>query len=107
MRRGSRWRLRGGFVLGIALVGVAIASAAGAPTATHRAAPVPQTAGRPSRDTPGPVHTEDTGPGVAHLHATKPTTSRPHQLLLRRASGRVFDVRKLKGAVLKQGAPRA
>src|SRR5438094_8213895 len=94
-----------GLVVGGALVGVAIASAAGPPTAVHRAAPVPQTAAGPSRATPGPVRAEDTGPGVAHLHAIKPTTSRPHQLFLTRASGRVFDVRKLKGTVVKRERP--
>src|SRR5256886_5713948 len=94
-----------GLVVGGALVGVAIASAAGAPTAVHRAAPVPQTAAGPARATPGPVRAEDTGPGVAHLHAIKPTTSRPHQLSLTRASGRVFDVRKLKGTVMKRERP--
>src|SRR5947207_3133161 len=113
MRRNPRSRLRVvqpmrrwlGLVVGGALVGVAIASAAGAPTAVHRAAPVPQTAAGPSRATPGPVRAEDTGPGVAHLHAIKPTTSRPHQLSLTRASGRVFDVRKLKGTVVKRERP--
>src|SRR6266516_3676741 len=94
-----------GLVVGGALVGVAIASAAGAPTAVHRAAPVPQTAAGPSRATPGPVRAEDTGPAVAHLHANKATTSRPHQLFLTRASGRVFDVRKLKGTVMKRERP--
>ena len=95
-----------GLLVGVVLVGVAIASAAGGPTATHRAAPVPQTAAGPSRATPGPVHTEDRGTGVAHLHARKPTTLRPHQLLLKRASGgRVFDVRKLKGTVVKRERP--
>src|SRR6266480_2962705 len=91
-----------GLVVGGALVGVAIASAAGAPTAVHRAVPVPQTAAGPSRATPGPVRAEDTGPGVAHLHANKATTSRPHQLSLTRASGWVFDVRKLKGTVVER-----
>ena len=42
---------------------------------------------------------------MAHLHARKPTTLRPHQLLLKRASGRVFDVRKLKGTVVKRERP--
>jgi hypothetical protein len=98
MRRNPWWRLRVvRLVVGVVLVGVAIASAAGAPTTTHRAAPVPQTAAGPSRATPGAVRAEDTGPGVAHLHAGKPTALRPHQLLLTRASGPVFDVRKLKG----------
>ena len=105
------WRLAGalavprssvGFVLGIALVGVAIASAAYEPTARHSAAPAPQTAAGPSRATPGIVRTKDTAPGAAHLHAGKPTTLRPHQLFLTRASGAVFDVRKLKGAVVKR-----
>lgn len=101
----SGWRSRIGLVVGVTLVGVAIASAAGAPTAVHQAAPVPQTAAGPSRATAGPVRAEDTGPGVAHLHTGKPTTLRPHQLLLRRASGPVFDVRKLKGAVVKRERP--
>jgi hypothetical protein len=91
--------------LGIALVGAAIASAAYGPTATHSAAPVPQSAGGPSRATPGAVRTKDTGPGMAHLHAGKPTTFRPHQLFLTRASGAVFNVRKLKGAVVKRERP--
>ena len=89
-------------MLGIALVGVAIASAAYEPTARHSAAPAPQTAAGPSRATPGIVRTKDTAPGAAHLHAGKPTTLRPHQLFLTRASGAVFDVRKLKGAVVKR-----
>jgi hypothetical protein len=105
MRRGSRWRLRAGFALGIALVGAAIASAAYGPTPAHRAAPVPQSAGGPSRATPGAVRKEDTGPGTAHLRSGKPTTSRPHELFLKRASGAVFDVRKLKGAVVKRERP--
>ena len=113
MQRNPWWRLRGarsrsiaGLVVGAALVGVAIASAAGSPTAAHRAAPVPQTAAGPSRATPGaPVRPEERGPGVAQLHARKPTTLRPHQLLLRRASGRVFDVRKLRGTVVKRERP--
>jgi hypothetical protein len=114
MRWRSWWRLRGGLavsrssigvVLGIALVGGAIASAAYQPTARHSAAPVPQTAAGPSRATPGTVRTKDTARGVAHLHAGKPTTSRPHQLFLTRASGAVFDVRKLKGAVVKRERP--
>jgi hypothetical protein len=105
MWRRSRWRQRGGFVLGIALFGAALASAAYQPTATHRAAPVPQSAGGPSRATPGAVRAKGTGPGTAHLHAGRPATFRPHQLFLRRASGTVFDVRKLKGAVVKRERP--
>ncbi len=113
MRRNPWWRLRVvrpvrrwvGLVVAVVLVGVAIASAAGAPTSAHRAAPVPQTAGGPSRATPGPVRAEESGPGVAHLHAGMPTTSRPHQLHLTRASGPIFDVRKLKGAVVKRERP--
>src|SRR6476646_10158455 len=114
MRRNPWWRLRVvrsvsrsrvGIVVGVVLVGVAIASAAGAPNGADRAAPVPQTAAGPSRATPGSVRAEDHGPGVAHLHAGKPTTLRPHQLLLTRASGAVFDVRKLKGAVVKRERP--
>src|SRR5438552_2519072 len=109
MRRNPWWRLRVvrpvprssvGFVLGIALVGVAIASAAYEPTARHSAAPVPQTAAGLSRATPGSISRKESGPGVAHLHAGKTLTSRPHQFFLRRASGAVFDVRKLKGAVV-------
>ena len=113
MRRNPWWRLRVvrpvrrwvGLVVAVVLVGVAIASAAGAPTSAHRAAPVPQTAGGPSRATPGPVRAEESGPGVAHLHAGMPTTSRPHQLHLTRASGPIFDVRKMKGAVVKRERP--
>src|SRR5436309_15987354 len=87
-----------GLVVGGALVGVAIASAAGAPTAVHRAVPVPQTAAGPSRATPGPVRPADTGPGVAHLHATKPTTLPPPPRSLTRAAGRAFAARTVKGA---------
>ena len=94
-----------GVVLGIALAGAAIASAAYEPATPHRAAPVPQTAAGPSRATPGPVHTSEGGPGVAHLHAGKPATLRPGQLVLKRARSSVFDVRKLKGPVLKRERP--
>src|SRR5215469_3004890 len=113
MRRNPSWRLRivgpvrrcVGPILGLVLVGVAIASAVGAPNAAHRAAPVPQTASGPSRATPGAIHKEDARPTVAHAHAGKPLTLKPHQLLLRRASGPVFDVRKLKGPVVKRERP--
>jgi len=100
-----RSRSIAGLAVGAVLVGVVIASAAASPTATHRAAPVPQTAAGPSRATPGPLRPEEPGPRVAHLHPQKPTTLRPHQLLLRRASGRVFDVRKLRGTVVKRERP--
>ena len=105
MRRNQRRRLRVvrpvtrsrvGFLIGVLLVGVAIASAAGGPASERLAAPVPQTAAGPSRATPGPVHEKEPGPGVAHLHAGKPATLKPQELRLKRASGRVFDVRKLK-----------
>src|SRR5215469_1215451 len=106
MRRNPWWRRRVvrsvsrsriGLAVGAMLVGVVIASAAGAPTSMQRAAPVPQTVAGPSRATPGPVRAQDKGPVVAHLHAHKPKTLKPQQLVLRRASGPVFDVRKLKG----------
>ena len=107
MRHGvqSGWRSRVGLLAAIVLVGVVIASAAYEPTATHRGVPVPQTAAGPSRATPGSVRAKETRPGVAHLHAGRPTTLMPHQLLLKRASGSVFDVRKLKGAVVKRERP--
>jgi hypothetical protein len=103
--RGARSRSIAGLVVGAVLVGVAIASATGSPTAAREAVPVPQTAAGPSRATPGPVRPEDRGPAVANLHGRKPTTLEPHQLLSRRASGRIFDVRKLKGKVVKRERP--
>src|SRR5262245_29559176 len=103
MRRNHR-RWLGRAVVAV-LVGVGIASDGGAPTTAHRAAPVPQTATCPSRATPGPLHTEEAGPGVAHRHSGKPASFSPQQLFLKRASGPVFDVRKLKGAVVKRERP--
>src|SRR5215468_12513538 len=103
MRRRPWWRLRVGpslgFLLVLALVGIAIASATGTPTVGHRAAPVPQTAAGPSRATPGAPQEKETGPGVAHVRAGKPRNLRPHELHLTRARGPVFDVRKLKSTV--------
>src|SRR5262245_38367132 len=107
-RRAMRLRSRRssvGLLLGVALLGAAIVSAMGGPTTSPRAAPVPQTAAGPSRATPGPLQTKGNGPGVAHLHAGKPPTRRPQQLFLKRARSVVFDVRKLKGSVIKRERP--
>jgi Carboxypeptidase regulatory-like domain len=108
-----RPRARRAIVAAFTLVVVAAPLAATAAIrADHSAPPLVRaednsraTQSGPSRATPSTVHAKDTGPGVAHLKAGKPLTFKPHQLLLTRAGGPVFDVRKLKGAVVKRERP--
>src|SRR3954452_21169676 len=94
------WRSRVGLAVGAALIGVVIASAFGAP---HAEAPVAATAGGASRASA--TRTEDRGLGVARLHSGKQLAAEPHRLVLTPAGSAVFDVRKLKGNVVRRERP--